>query len=111
MKRVLSIFAVTMLLAFGVAPQQVNAQTSGDEQHAIAIARAALTDCLAGAEANLEVSANANFNNGTWNVTFFGGPRCLPGQICPLFIILLATAELDENFQVISAQCGTRTLE
>lgn len=111
MKKVLSIFAVTMLLALVMAPQQTVAQNSGDEQRAISIARAALTDCLAGAEANLQVTANATFSEGTWKVTFVGGPRCLPGQICPLFLVLLATAELDSNFKVINAQCGATTVE
>lgn len=42
-----------------------------------------------------------------YRVTFYGQFKCRPGQICPLAIILVATVVLDENGNVISAQCGS----
>ena len=104
MKHLRILWVVCLFIAATTVSPEATAQT-GDEERAIGVARGALQDCLAGTQSNLEVNANATFGNGTWTVTFFGQPRCRPGEICPLFVILLATAELDEDFNVISTNC------
>jgi len=61
---------------------------------------------LQGLKIGVEVTNNCSNGGGQKQVTFSGGPNCQPGQICPQFIVLVATITFDCYGQIVSAQCG-----
>lgn len=97
------LFVVALFVTTGLNNAQAN---EGDEQHAIGVARAAAYECLAGTSSDLNTSSSATFSNGVWNVSFYASPICPPNTICAYYIILLATVQLDADFNVISYSCG-----
>ena len=99
------LISATLFVSAGFTPNVFGANP-GDEAHAKGKAHSAVVQCIAGSQANLNVSSFAHFNNGEWTVTFYGGPNCPPNTICALYIIHLATVKLDANFKVTSTTCG-----
>lgn len=79
-----------------------------NENHAEGVVQSELATCIAQARQNLDINfATTCACPGTgYSVTVIGTPRCHPGEICPLFAVIVGTAQLDCDFNVISAICG-----
>lgn len=100
--RMLMVGATMLLLGLGLRLHAQNGPgcTQGA---AIGQAHAALAACIAGNQQNLDVQYAAYPNiHGGYTVSVFAGRRCHPGEICPLFIMLIGSIETDANCNVIS---------
>ena len=66
-----------------------------------------LGSCIASARQNLEISFNVTCDcpGSGYTVNVIGTARCHPGEICPLFAVLVGNAQLDCDFNVISSTC------
>lgn len=112
--RIFSFFAALALMCmFTVTTAgQVQAQSTGDLAHAEGVGRSALASCVANLNSNLEIGWQTTLTGGEcgsggyYRVSVYGAPRCMPGEICPLFIFLIATADVDCDFNLISVNCG-----
>jgi hypothetical protein len=95
----LSLFAVLPAFAQGSTCNEVRAQGATET---------AIGSCIAASRQSLDLSFSVTCDcPGTgYTVNVFGAPRCNPNEFCPLFIVLVGTAQLDCNFNVISATCG-----
>jgi hypothetical protein len=99
-------FAFLLLTPFAVSAF-AQAPTC-DTGRAEGAARGALAQCLAGESQNLEVTFTTTCDcPGTGiNVVATGGPRCNPNEVCPFFVVLLGTVQLDCDYNVVSSTCN-----
>jgi len=105
----LFVFAVFSLPAFAAK----------NENQAIAFAKSNpdVQACLQNAKAsNLEVTAHATLssdcgNEHAYTVQFAGGPKCAPNQICPMFILLVATVDVACDDTVTLETCGAGAIQ
>lgn len=68
----------------------------------------ALNTCIANARQSFDVSFSVTCDcpGSGIHVDVFGAPRCNPNEPCPLFLVVVGSAELDCDYNVISATCG-----
>jgi hypothetical protein len=68
----------------------------------------ALSTCIAQARQTYDVSFNVTCDCPGTGITVdvFGAPRCNPNEPCPLFLVVVGSAQLDCDYNVISATCG-----
>ena len=95
----LSLFAALPALAQGPTCNEGRAQGATE---------AALGSCIADSRQSLDISFSVTCDcpGSGYTVNVFGAPRCNPNEVCPLFIVLVGTAQLDCDFNLISATCG-----
>lgn len=80
-----------------------------NDNHAEAAVRSELATCIAQARQNLDIQfvTTCACPSAGYTVNVIGTPRCHPGEVCPLFAVIVGTAQLDCDFNVISATCGS----
>ena len=68
----------------------------------------ALASCIAQARQTYDVSFSTTCDcpGSGITVNVFGAPRCNPNEPCPLFLVVVGNAQLDCDYNVISATCG-----
>jgi hypothetical protein len=104
-KKICLIAALLLVLSAVAAFAQGPTCNTGQAQGA---AEGALNTCIAHARQSLDISFDVTCDcpGSGINVNVFGAPRCNPNEVCPLFIVLVGTVQLDCNYNVISATCG-----
>jgi hypothetical protein len=79
-----------------------------NEGHLRGLAEGSLNQCIAQAretyDVSFEITCDCPGSGATINV--FGAPRCHPGEVCPLFLVLIGSVQVDCSGNVISATCG-----
>jgi hypothetical protein len=105
MRKTICLAALLLVLSAACAFAQGPACDTGRAQGAV---EAALGSCIAQARQTYDVSFGVTCDcPGTGiTVNVFGAPRCNPNEPCPLFIVLVGSAQLDCDYNVISASCG-----
>lgn len=104
-KKICLIAALLLALSAVAAFAQGPTCNTGQAQGAV---EGALNPCIAHARQSFDVSFEVTCDcPGTGiSVNVFGAPRCNPNELCPLFLVLVGTAQLDCNYNVVSATCG-----
>jgi hypothetical protein len=107
MKKLLPILAVVALTLATALPAHAQGPACNTGQLQ-GIAESALNTCIAQARQSLDISFEVTCGcpEGPNTVTVFGSPRCHPGEVCPFFIVLVGSVEVDCQGNVISAVCG-----
>jgi hypothetical protein len=104
-KKICLIAALLLVLSAVAAFAQGPTCNTGRAQGA---AEAALGSCIAQARQTYDISFGVLCDcPGTGiTVNVFGAPRCNPNEPCPLFILLVGSAQLDCDYNVVTATCG-----
>jgi hypothetical protein len=104
-KKICLIAALLLVLSAMAAFAQGPTCDTGRAQGAVA---GALNSCIAQSRQAFDISFSVTCDcPGTGiTVNVFGAPRCNPNEVCPLFIVLVGTAQLDCDYNVVSATCG-----
>lgn len=97
-----------MALLLMVSGNQLHAQGNNcNEGRAIGLAHSQLNSCAASLGADWNLNWNASPNNlGGYTVYVSGAPKCPPGNICPLIIILVGSVVIDADCNVVEVNCG-----
>jgi hypothetical protein len=105
MKKTICLAVLLLILSAACAAAQGPTCNAGRAQGAV---EGALSTCIAQARQDFDVSFNVTCDcPGTGiTVNVFGAPRCNPNEPCPLFIVVVGNAQLDCDYNVISATCG-----
>lgn len=95
------LFVLTAVCAFAQGPTCDTGRAQGATESALA-------QCIAQARQSFDVSFGVTCDCPGTGITVdvFGAPRCNPNEPCPLFIVLVGSAQLDCDYNVISATCG-----
>jgi predicted small secreted protein len=105
MKKTIGLTLLLLILSASSAHGQGPVCNTGRAQGAV---EGALSTCIAHARQTYDVSFSVICDcPGTGiTVNVFGAPRCNPNEPCPLFIVVVGTAQLDCDYNVVSATCG-----
>ena len=101
-----SLLALTLILSTALPAL---AQTSAcNEGQLRGLAEGSLNSCIAHARETLDIGFEVTCDcpGGGATINVFGAPRCHPGEVCPLFIVLVGSVQVDCSGNVISATCG-----
>ena len=104
-KKICLIAALLLVLSAVAAFAQGPTCDTGRAQGAV---EGALNSCIAQARQSFDISYSVTCDcPGTGiSVNVFGAPRCNPNEVCPLFIVLVGSAQLDCDYNVVSSTCG-----
>jgi hypothetical protein len=99
---------LTLALALATALPTLAQTSACDAGHLQGIAEGALNQCIAHVrqtyDVSFEVTCDCPASGATINV--FAAPRCNPTEVCPLFLILVGSVQVDCQGNVVSANCG-----
>lgn len=115
MKKVLAVsFVLVALVLCSAVPASADADTN--RAKAAALADPTFSQCVNDARQDgfdvdvyAEVSGICFVEGSTYRVQAVAGPKCEGNKICPMYIMLAATAEVDCEFNVTSTECARAT--
>lgn len=115
MKKVFSIFAIGAVVAIASAFTSNTSVEVNDEQRAIAVAKAAITQECGTNTGNADVNVQENFicndidggfGNMNRTITFTRPVQCPPNQICIQIVEIIGSVVVDCEFNAVEVVCG-----